>query len=213
MMKTQRRARRKPAAVILLAGALCAGIAVASGLLDASAPSAACSAPVAILGARAFGDPAAAKNAAGLPVIDLADYKSLLEKYRGKALLVNLWAAWCQPCRSEYPMLVALARQYQSKGVVFLGVAYDGDQDLSAEDGFLAMYRPGFPNFRLRPGTDVAGFDRAIDARWNGSLPSTVFYRRDGRPLMQFYGTRAREEFEKGIERLLADPFGAKTGR
>lgn len=109
-------------------------------------------------------------------------------------------------------MLVGLAKQYQSKGVVFLGVSYDQGQDLSTEESFLAMYRPDFPNFRLMPGIDVAGFNRGVDRLWNGGLPSTIFYRRDGRMLMQFYGTRPRADFENGIARLLADPFGANAG-
>lgn len=146
-------------------------------------------------------------------MIDASGYKNLVAKYRGKPVLVNFWATWCQPCRSEYPMLVGLAKEYRSKGVVFIGVSYDEGQDLSTEESFLAMYRPDFPNFRLIPGIDVAGFNRTIDSRWNGSLPSTIFYRRDGRPLMQFYGTRPRTEFEDGIERLLADPFGANAGK
>jgi thiol-disulfide isomerase/thioredoxin len=212
-MKTQREARWKPATAILLAGALCAGIAAASGIIGSTSENAECSAPVAIIGSNAFGKHAATQKAAGLPLIDLAGYKNLVTKYKGRPVLVNLWATWCEPCRSEYPMLVGLAKKYQSKGVVFLGISYDEGQDLSTEESFLAIYRPDFPNFRLEPGIDVAGFNRAMDPRWNGSLPSTIFYRRDGRPLMQFYGTRPRAEFENGIERLLADPFGANTGK
>lgn len=213
-MKTKRQARWKPAAAILIAGALCAGIAAASGLFGTPGANAACSPPVAIVGVNVFGARAATqKTAAGLPMITGSGYKNLLAKYRGKPVLVNLWATWCAPCRSEYPMLVGLAKQYQPRGIVFLGVSYDEGQDLSTEDSFLAMYRPDFPNFRLMPGTDVAGFNRAIDPRWNGSLPSTIFYRRDGRPLMQFYGTRPRAEFENAIERLLADPFGAAPSK
>jgi thiol-disulfide isomerase/thioredoxin len=213
VMKLRWQARCKPAGVILSAGALCAGIAAASGLLGSADPNAVCSAPVEIVGANAFGERAAAQKTTGLPVIDLAAYKNLMAKYRGKPVLVNFWATWCQPCRSEYPMLAGLAKEYQSKGVVFLGVSYDEGQDLGAEENFLAMYRPDFPNFRLKPGIDVAGFNRALDPRWTGSLPSTIFYRRDGRPLMQFYGTRPRAEFENGIERLLSDPFGGNPGK
>lgn len=208
-MKTEGQARWKTAAAIFLAGALCAGIAAASGIMGSTDLNEACAAPVAIVGANAFGARASTQNAAGLSMIDLARYKSLLAKYKGKPVLVNFWATWCEACRTEYPMLVGLAKQYKSKGVVFLGVSYDEGQDLTTEESFLAMYRPDFPNFRLEPGIDVAGFNRGVDRLWNGSLPSTIFYRRDGSPLAQFYGTRPRSEFENAIEHLLADPFGA----
>jgi thiol-disulfide isomerase/thioredoxin len=151
-----------------------------------------------------------------LTLKDLDGKDVSLSEYKGKVVLVNFWATWCVPCRTEYPMLAGLAKEYQSKGVVFLGVSYDQQQDLNAEEGFLAMYRPVFPNYRQQPGIDVEAFNRGVDRLWNGELPSTIFYRRNGRLLMQFYGMRPRAEFEKAIQSLLADPFGAepvKTGR
>src|SRR4029077_616735 len=45
-------------------------------------------------------------------MIDAPAYQKLLEKYRGKPVLVNFWATWCEPCRDEYPMLNELAKQY-----------------------------------------------------------------------------------------------------
>ena len=95
-MKAERHSRWKMAAAILLAGALCAGIAAASGLLGATAPNAACSAPVAIVGANAFGNRAATQKTTGLPVIDASGYKNLGAKCRGKPVLVNFGATWCQ---------------------------------------------------------------------------------------------------------------------
>jgi len=153
---------------------------------------------------------AATKRNAVLPLIDLAGYQKLLTKYRGKPLVVNFWATWCEPCRSEYPMLVGLAKQYQPKGVVFIGVSFDADADLDVVSHFLAMYHPDFPNYRQKPGIDVDGFNHAIDPAWDGSIPSTIFYKPNGQPDVQFYGTRPRAEFEKEIQRLMANPFAAR---
>ena len=44
-----------------------------------------------------------------------------LSNYSGKVLFVNLWATWCGPCRMETPELVKLHKQYQSRGVEFIG--------------------------------------------------------------------------------------------
>jgi thiol-disulfide isomerase/thioredoxin len=210
-MKSQTDVRLKSTGAILAAGLLCAGIATAGGGIGRPDGIQLCAPPLIIAGA----DPLTKRDAppqdvTGLPLIDLAGYQRLVAKYKGKPVLVNFWATWCVPCRTEYPMLVGLAKEYQSKGVVFLGVSYDQQQDLDAEEGFLAMYRPVFPNYRQQPGIDVAAFNRGVDHLWNGELPSTIFYRRNGRLLMQFYGRRPRADFEKAIRSLLADPFGAR---
>lgn len=44
-----------------------------------------------------------------------------LSSYRGKIVVLNFWGSWCSPCRGEGPTLAALDKQYQSKGVAFLG--------------------------------------------------------------------------------------------
>src|ERR1700693_3171862 len=59
------------------------------------------------------------------PLIDLAGYRQLLAKYKGKALVVNFWATWCEPCRDEYPMIVELAKEFKPQGVSVIGVDMD----------------------------------------------------------------------------------------
>ncbi|MGC1105699.1 MAG: TlpA disulfide reductase family protein [Candidatus Acidiferrales bacterium] len=194
----------KLADAILAAGILCAGIAAASATVARTRGNGASAA--AVISGRNQGA-ASAQKVESLPLIDLTGYKRLVAKYKGKPVLVNFWATWCEPCRTEYPMLVGLAKEYQSKGVVFLGVSYDQQQDLTAEEEFLAMYRPVFLNYRQKPGIDAAAFNHGVDQLWNGELPSTIFYRRNGTLLVQFYGRRPRAEFEKAIQQILRDPF------
>jgi len=59
-----------------------------------------------------------------------------LSNYRGKIVLVNLWATWCPPCIEEMPVLDQLAKDYGDKGLVVLGIA--GDDDMQAVRDFLA---------------------------------------------------------------------------
>lgn len=145
-------------------------------------------------------------------MIDLTGYQKLVAKYKGKPLVVNFWATWCEPCRAEYPMLVELAKKYEPQGVVFLGVSYDADADLNVVGHFLAMYRPDFPNYRQKPGIDVDAFNHGVDPAWNGAIPSTIFYKPNGEFDAQFFGTRPRAEFEKEIQSLTANPFAPKSG-
>lgn len=51
--------------------------------------------------------------------------KIKLEDYKGKVVVVNLWATWCGPCRKEMPHLVELQNQYKDKGFEMVGLSIE----------------------------------------------------------------------------------------
>lgn len=136
-------------------------------------------------------------------LIDLQGYQKILERYRGKPLLVTFWATWCEPCRDEYPMLNELAKQYAPQALKVVGVNLDDDGDLILMRRFLARYKPMFPNYRKKTGGEAA-FRQAVQPGWNGVLPATFFYAKDGRQVGQVLGEGKRETFEAAIRSLLA---------
>jgi thiol-disulfide isomerase/thioredoxin len=148
----------------------------------------------------------AAQSATKTPdpqVIDLAGYQQLLTKYRGKPLVVNFWATWCEPCRDEYPLIVELAAEFKSQGVSVIGINMDDDSDMNLVRRFIARTQPHFPNFRQKPGIDLDAFYHGVNPGWNGTMPQTVFYTRDGRISQYFLGTRPRPVFEQAFRDLL----------
>ena len=153
----------------------------------------------------AFAGPQAPKSAAPRDpeLIDAQGYQKLVEQYRGKPLLVNFWATWCEPCRHEYPMLNELAKQYAPQGLKVVGVSLDDDGDLILMRRFLARYKPIFPNYRKKAGGEEA-FRRAALDGWTGALPASVFYGKDGRPAGHVLGEGSRETYETAIRALLA---------
>lgn len=75
--------------------------------------------------------PAALQGQVGpsFPVAALSGSTSGLDAYRGKIVVMNLWASWCPPCRAEMPDLQHLYQAYEARNVVVLGV----DQGESAQ--------------------------------------------------------------------------------
>jgi len=139
-------------------------------------------------------------------IIDAQGYQKLLEQNRGKPMLVNFWATYCEPCRDEYPMLNELAKKYAPQGLKVVGVSMDDDGDLILMRRFLARYKPVFPNYRKKAGEDgdFRQFTQTVLPTWNGSLPATFFYGKDGRQAGHMFGEGPRDAYESAIRTLLA---------
>lgn len=164
------------------------------------------------LGAFSFARPplVAAKSGshpetlAGDPqLVDLAGYKGVVAKYQGKGLLVTFWATWCQPCREEYPMIIELAKEYAPQGLAVVGVSLDEDADMGLVHQFLDKSRPGFPNYREKPGIDADAFYQGVNPEWRGTMPQTDFYARDGHLARYFVGQKSKDAFVQAIRLIL----------
>jgi len=151
-----------------------------TGLMDAQAP--------------APGDP---------ELIDIAGYQMVLRQLKGKPVLVNFWATWCEPCRDEYPLLNQLAKQYAPQGLKVVGISMDQDGDLILMRRFLARYKPVFPNYRKKKGEQEA-FMQSVFPGWTGTLPSTFFYDQDGRQVGHLTGAGTKETYDGWIRTLLS---------
>lgn len=146
---------------------------------------------------------ATARSSADPALIDLAGYNKLLAKYKGKPLLVTFWATWCEPCRDEFPMLVSLTEEYAPKGLAVFGVSLDNNADMNLVRHFLAQYRPGFPSYRQDPQIDVDAFYHGVNPQWQGAMPETLFYSRDGRIALSFTAEQTRATYEQAIRVIL----------
>jgi cytochrome c biogenesis protein CcmG/thiol:disulfide interchange protein DsbE len=115
-----------------------------------------------------------------------------LADYRGHPLVLNFWASWCGPCRAEEPGLIAIQKEYASRGVQVLGVTVRDNlqQAKIYRDEFKMPYRSLFDQAaRL-------GYAYQVDAP-----PSSVFI--DAHGIVQFKITGALDE--SGFRQLISD--------
>jgi peroxiredoxin len=117
---------------------------------------------------------------------------------RGKVVLVDIWASWCEPCREEMPVLERLYRQYRSQG--FTVVAVSVDRQAQNIDTFFNRYgRVSFPVVH-----DVS--QRVARAYGAPRMPSSYLIDRNGIVRHVHAGFRASDAqaLEREIRALLA---------
>lgn len=134
---------------------------------------------------RASGEPLDLPVDGTFPEVSLAEFEGILVGQqglgeRGLPVVVNIWASWCAPCRTEMPLLQDTADTYRSRAVI-LGVASNDDPE--AAEQFLTDLGLTYPNvfdasgeirvalgLTAYPTTYVFGRDGEIRARVNGGI-------------------------------------------
>ncbi|MFZ1916334.1 MAG: TlpA disulfide reductase family protein [Terriglobales bacterium] len=128
-----------------------------------------------------------------LQAIDGSSLK--LSHLKGKAVLLNFWATYCEPCKVEMPWFVELQKQYGSQGFQVVGVAMD---DAATED--IAKFAKDMGvNYPILVGKEAVGDN------YGGVhvLPTTFFLDRNGRVIAREFGLQSRSVFVDHIKAAL----------
>jgi thiol-disulfide isomerase/thioredoxin len=137
------------------------------------------------------------------PLSDKKDLDELMEANKGKVVLVNFWATWCKPCVHEFPDLVKLYNDYKDKGFVIVFISVDVPDDLDSK------VVPFLKNQNVDFTTYYNNFDKPeelinlIDKKWEGAIPSTYIYDKDGNLTKHILGSSSYSTFEKEIQKNL----------
>ena len=171
---------------LALAGALILGFVVvlAYGLANKTAPTGQS-------GATRVGKPA--------PPFDMELYGGGELSYgpeSGTPVVLNFWASWCPPCREESPLLERAWRQYEDRGVLFVGV--DTQDTEEAAQAYIDEFSLTFPN-----GLDADG--EITVAYGVVGLPVTFFIGSDGVVKRRWVGALTESQLLPWVEDLASD--------
>jgi thiol-disulfide isomerase/thioredoxin len=127
-----------------------------------------------------------------------------------RAVLVNVWATWCGPCREEFPDLLRLERELRDRGLRVVLVSADFDDQLPAVRRFLASHDVDFPSY-IKTGDDMEFINR-LEPRWSGALPATLIYDGAGTPRRFWEGMATYDTLRSRVLEVMAAYDANTTG-
>jgi cytochrome c biogenesis protein CcmG, thiol:disulfide interchange protein DsbE len=128
-----------------------------------------------------------------LPALDGSGDVRLAD-FRGRPVIVNFWASWCNPCRDEFPLLKEALRDYRADRLAVIGVTYRDIPNDSRD--FVEKMKGTWPQ--------AVDDDRAVaEAFGVRSIPITFFIRPDGTVAARLFGFTSEAALEEPIGKLL----------
>jgi|SRR5215210_4991236 len=126
--------------------------------------------------------------------------KLSLASYRGRPMVINFWASWCDPCEEEAPLLESAWKRYRSRGLVVLGI--DANDLKGAARSFARKNRMSYPIGHDGSGETLTDYGVA-------AFPETFFVARSGKLVCErlqggVHLDRNRERFDACVEEILA---------
>ena len=119
-----------------------------------------------------------------------------LSNFKGKAVVLNFWASWCDPCKEEAPLLESIWKQMQAQGkdVVFLGIDYQDSNNNS-----LSFLQSNNITYQT-----VVDADGSVSTKYGlASLPDTIFINRNGTVMSKVARQLTAQALSSGLQVIL----------
>jgi len=153
------------------------------------------------------GDDSSKKNFPDAPDVTFKDLEGKdvrLADLKGKIVVINFWATWCEPCQVEIPWMIAFQEKYADKGFTLLGVAMD-DEGKSVVAPFVQKSQFDVDGKQKTMNYPIVLGNDDLSSKFGGliGLPTTVVVGRDGKIHKRFIGLVSHDELDKEIKELL----------
>jgi thiol-disulfide isomerase/thioredoxin len=150
-----------------------------------------------------------AKEEVTLEKADIAKLKTLAANKTEDYLLINIWATWCGPCVAEYDDLVTIQRMYKKRHFKLVTISLDNLDDQSRVVKFLKKKQAAMTNL-IFSGTDKDKLADAVDAKWQGPVPHTVFIAPGGKVVYRTTGRFDPVVLKKHISDSLGRTYASR---
>jgi len=135
--------------------------------------------------------------------VDEKRLQELLQQSRGKVVLLNFWATWCEPCVEEFPDLTKIAREFRPRSVEVILVAIDEPEEIAKKvKPFLRAQGVTFQTYYKKTRDDEV-FINTIDRNWRGAIPATFIYDANGVLIKKFIAAQSFETFTAALRSLM----------
>ena len=141
--------------------------------------------------------PVPQSNDAVLALKDLTGAEQSLAGYRGRVVVLNFWATWCEPCKKEMPDLSAIQNDYAALGVQVIGATADEAADGAKVLKFTREFKVNFPVWVGAKTEDMERFGVG------SVLPATVIIDREGKIVWREIGIIKPDTLRKELDKLL----------
>jgi len=153
---------------------------------------------MALLPARLLALPHQGQPAPAFNVVTTSGQPVSMDNYKGRVLVVDFFATWCQPCRKSIPHLVKMNQKYGKQGLQILGMSADEDGE-RVVTSFAAEQHINYP-------VALAG-EKAIDAFGVRSVPVMIVIDKKGRvaEVIRGFSDEIADSTEALVKKLLAE--------